>query len=386
MRIRNNSHWGILALSLLACQLRAQTVLLNYDFNNGLSTGWQTFNPGWAVVNGVYQGTNTAANTTVESVWANGYAWKDYVVTADVNLQGGYTPSDAQVIFRYQNPNSYDACRLLQYGGTFLMLSDPVRGVVAQVAFPAVLGQWYTLRAGIKGNQATCEVVGFPATLLTATLQGNATGTVGVRNTHIPAWFDNVIVLAIDPPEAFQVRYASNLTSADSVINLINTGTNGAPLNGPGFGPAVGNICVNLYAFSPDEQLVSCCSCLVTPNGLASLSVDEDLISNTLTGVRPNSVVVKLVNTGAGTGFTGTTCTNSAALAGGPAFPLAGGMRAFGTTVHGGNSLTETPFLQATLSAAELAGITNRCTNIVGNGSTFGICRSCRNGGLSAKR
>lgn len=71
--------------------------------------------------------------------------------------------------------------------------------------------------------------------------------------------------------DAFQIRYAANLTNGDSVINLTNTGANGAALNGPGFGGAVGNICVNVYAFSPDEQLLSCCSCLITPNGLVSL-------------------------------------------------------------------------------------------------------------------
>jgi len=99
---------------------------------------------------------------------------------------------------------------------------------------------------------------------------------------------------------SFQIRYAANLTSGDSVINITNTGANGASLNGPGFGGAAGNICVNVYAFSPDEQLVSCCSCLITPNGLVSLSVNNDLVSNTLTGVRPNSIVVKLINTTAG--------------------------------------------------------------------------------------
>ena len=157
------------------------------------------------------------------------------------------------------------------------------------------------------------------------------------------------------PPDAFQIRYAANLTSADAVINISNAGVNGAALNGPGFGGAAGNMCANVYAFSPDEQLVSCCSCLITPNGLISLSVSNDLISNTLTGVRPNSVVIKIVATSAGSDFAGTSCTNSAALAGTvKGFQLAAGMLAWGTTVHaspvaGSFATTETPFLLAKL-------------------------------------
>ena len=201
---------------------------------------------------------------------------------------------------------------------------------------------------------------------------------------------------------AFQIRYASNLTAGDSVINITNTGANGAPLFGPGFGVAPGNICVNVYAFSPDEQLISCCSCLITPNGLVSLSVNQDLVSNTLTGVRPDSVVIKLVNTLASVAVVGggaTSCTNSAALAGTTPFPIMGGMLAWGTTLHRGVpattfAVTETAFIPATLVlpnggvpvlGSELASILNRCTNIIGNGSTFGICRSCRSGGLRAE-
>ena len=73
------------------------------------------------------------------------------------------------------------------------------------------------------------------------------------------------------------------------------------------------------------------------------------------------------------------------------------GMLAWGTTLHsaaaapappapntpaGPFSITETAFSPATLSAAERVSIVNRCTNIIGNGSSFGICRSCRQGGL----
>ena len=144
---------------------------------------------------------------------------------------------------------------------------------------------------------------------------------------------------------------------------------------------------MNVYGFSPDEQLVSCCSCLVTPNGLVSLSIKNDIVNNTLTGVRPNSVVVKVIPTGASANFTGTSCTNAASVAGNAANPLiASGGLGFSTTIHAqgaGFGTTENPMRPGTLSAQELASITNRCTNIIGNGSTFGICGSCRAGGFN---
>jgi hypothetical protein len=187
----------------------------------------------------------------------------------------------------------------------------------------------------------------------------------------------------------FQIRYAANLTFGESYINISNSGANGAPLMGPGFGGAAGNICVNVYAFSPDEQMIACCSCLVTPNGLVNLGVTRDLTVKTLTGVIPTSVVVKVLSTLAGTGGAGTSCTNSAALVG--TATIVPGMLAWGTTLHatpvaGTYATTETAFTPATLSAGELAGLGNRCSNILANGSGFGICQSCRAGGLGATK
>ncbi len=199
------------------------------------------------------------------------------------------------------------------------------------------------------------------------------------------------VALAQNPITAdspFQVRYASNLSAGDSVINLTNTGANGASLYGPGFGGAVGNICVNVYALDPGEELVACCSCLVTPDGLASLSVVNDLISNTETSVRPTSVVVKLVSTLAGTGGSGTGCSGSATAV--DSTPLATGLAAWGTTLHaspsGTMSVTETAFTPATLSAGELASLGQRCRAIIGNASGAGVCSSCRAGGLGATK
>lgn len=194
--------------------------------------------------------------------------------------------------------------------------------------------------------------------------------------------------VTVDSP--FQVRYAANLNIGESYINITNTGANGAPLLGPGFGGAAGNICVNVYAFSPDEQLISCCSCLVTPNGLVNLGVNRDLTSKTLTGVIPTSAVVKLISTLAGAGGTGTSCSNSAATV--TTAAVVGGMAAWGTTIHNAPpgvaayNVTETPFSPATLSAGELASVGGRCAAILGNGSGFGVCRSCQAGALGANK
>ncbi len=200
----------------------------------------------------------------------------------------------------------------------------------------------------------------------------------------------SVVALAVPPPAGedspFQVHYASNLPIGDSVINVTNTG---AQFDVPACGASPvlvdPNICVNVYTFSPDEQLISCCSCPVTPNALVSLSARNDLISNTLTPGVPTSIVIKLLAT------TGGTCNASTA---GTASAITPGLAAWATTIHAlpvtpGSpattyGATETAFTPSTLSAAELARIRTLCGFIQTNGSGFGICKSCRFGGLAA--
>ncbi len=240
-----------------------------------------------------------------------------------------------------------------------------------------------SLSGAVIAATASCNIT-VDVTGVSAGVKNNTTGPV----SSIEGGNGAPALASIFVGPAFQVRYTSNLSLGDGVINITNTGATGASLFGPGFGANVGNICVNVYAFSPDEQLISCCSCLVTPNGLASLSVVNDLTSNTLTGVRPGSIAVKLLSTVAGTGGSATDCTNSASTAV-TTGTLADGLAAWGTSVHPsptGTAVTETPFTPSTLSFGEAASVAARCTNIIGNGSTFGICRACRSGGLGGVR
>ncbi len=172
--------------------------------------------------------------------------------------------------------------------------------------------------------------------------------------------------------DAFQIRYASNLNIGDSVVNLTNTGLISSGTPG-------GDICANVYTFDAREEMNSCCSCRVTPNGLNSLSARRDLVSNTLTGVVPTSIVIKL---------TATRPTASGCDPGAPG-ALTGGLRAWGTTVHAapvGYAVTETAFSLAALSASEATKLTTQCSFIQVVGSGFGICSSCRVGGLAAPK
>jgi hypothetical protein len=196
----------------------------------------------------------------------------------------------------------------------------------------------------------------------------------------------NPYAAALASDAAFQVRFASNLSIGDSVVNFSNSGassTNANTTNAP-FAQN-GEICANVYAYSPDEQLVSCCSCNVTPNALNSLSARNDLASNTLTPIVPSALVIKVLATPGGTACTAST----AAIAGTAAAPLVPGLLAWGTTIHalptaGAYGVVETAFATPQLSEAERTRMTQLCAFIRANGSGYGICKSCKVGGLGA--
>jgi len=176
---------------------------------------------------------------------------------------------------------------------------------------------------------------------------------------------DDVRADLLTPRDAFQVRYATNLNVGDAVIDITNSGASG------------GNVCANLYTFDPAEEMVSCCSCILSPNALQGLSVLNTLTGNPLTPAVPTSVVVKIVaSSGA--------CNPSAV----PADSLIPGLLAWGTSLHQNGStvvpsysVTETAFSMADLSAEELTHITSTCGFLQSNGSGFGICKGCNPGG-----
>jgi hypothetical protein len=173
-----------------------------------------------------------------------------------------------------------------------------------------------------------------------------------------------------------QISYAANLGAGQSVVNVTNAGTNGG-------NDATDFICANVYVFAQDQQLISCCACQLSPNDLQTLSVQKDLINNTLTPGVPTGVTIAIL----ASDDTGKGACNASTV---EATTLVSGLNAWGTKLHaapgGGFAVTETPFSQAELSPSELFKMTSLCGFIESNGSGFGICNSCTSGAAGAAK
>jgi hypothetical protein len=163
-------------------------------------------------------------------------------------------------------------------------------------------------------------------------------------------------------PDTLKVDYFSNANTSvgtgagvpvvpDATVRITNPGTSG------------GTLCADVFVFDPYEEMSECCPCQVTPNGLVTLSVDDDLTSNPLTDVYLTTGSLYIISTA--------TKDNYCPL---PFTPTAG-VRAWATHIQNVTyAITETPSQDATLSSTELARIENECESILNVGSGHGLC------------
>lgn len=165
--------------------------------------------------------------------------------------------------------------------------------------------------------------------------------------------------------DTLKVDYFANANSAgapDATVRLSNPGTSTA---------GAGNVCASIFVFDPMQEMSECCSCLLTPDGLRTLSVNTDLTSNPLTGVTLSTGTIKIVSTSP---QGGSTCPLPTAV-----FPTAA-LRSWATHIQNSNfAITETSSQDATLGTVEIARLGKQCNSIKLVGSGKGIC-SCGTG------
>lgn len=166
--------------------------------------------------------------------------------------------------------------------------------------------------------------------------------------------------------DMLKVDYFANANTAgapDGTMRLDNPGTY-APTG------ANGNLCAAIFVFDPFQEMSECCSCLLTPDGLRTLSIDSDLTSNPLTGVTLTTGVIKVVSAKPKAGACPLPTTLTAAAA----------VRSWVTHIQNSNfAVTETGSQDATLVATEQIRLASQCKAIQTVGSGKGIC-SCGTG------
>jgi hypothetical protein len=156
------------------------------------------------------------------------------------------------------------------------------------------------------------------------------------------------------------VDYFANAGSGpDGTLRITNTGSSG------------GHLCADIYVYDQYQELSECCSCLVTPNGLRTLSVDTDLTKDPLTGVKLATGSIRIISAAPVNG----SCPLPTI---GKVTPAAG-IESWTTHIQNASSITETASQGSSLSAGEQQALTNACyaVSLVGSGS--GIC-SCGTG------
>src|SRR3982074_701449 len=123
------------------------------------------------------------------------------------------------------------------------------------------------------GGQTMCQTLALSSVAVALVLAVASTGAVGQDNVFALSYFSN----------------ANTLGAPDAVLRLVNDGTvsDASP---------AGDLCASIYVFDSREELNECCSCRVTPNGILSLSVNNSLTSNTVTGQTLTRGVVKIVS------------------------------------------------------------------------------------------
>jgi len=161
----------------------------------------------------------------------------------------------------------------------------------------------------------------------------------------------------------FTVYYsnANTANAPDATVRVINDG--GATISegcgpnqecAPQNGSPLSNLYASIYVFDDSEELTECCSCLVTPDGLLSESVNKNLTANPLTSIKPTGGVIKIISSSTESDIT----TNFA-----PNTPTAG-LRAWATHVQkltSGFALSETLFADSNLAPSEESLIEELC-------------------------
>ena len=192
-------------------------------------------------------------------------------------------------------------------------------------------------------------------TLAVVLLAGNALAqNVGDKSVYFVTYYSNA-----------NTNYAPN-----AVLRLINDGdASTAQIEGR----PNGNLWASIYVFDDSQEMLECCNCFISADGLLSEWVNRELTGNTLTGRVPNRGVIKIISSATDDP------TNNSLKAGihgtmtHVQYDLSTNTTAVATTAY---ALTEAPLSDSNLVAAEKQALEQSCSFAITLGSGQGTC-SC---------
>jgi hypothetical protein len=172
-------------------------------------------------------------------------------------------------------------------------------------------------------------------------------------------------IAAAQQPSFYNLNYYANRNNtalADSTTRIVNPGTQGTPI-----APQHGTICADIYVFDSTQEMLECCSCPITANGILELSLLNDLMQNPLTGFpAPNSGVIKIVSDNRAN------CNETSPA---PTPELLSWQTHVQQPVTGTFVTTEDQFQRAFLTQDELAFLGQACAFVQYLGSGKGVCQ-----------
>lgn len=173
------------------------------------------------------------------------------------------------------------------------------------------------------------------------------------------------------------VTYFSNANTVgapDGTLRLVNDGSHSTSAGSTGLDPN-GTLYASIYTFDDSQQMQECCNCQITADGLLSESVDNNLMSNTLTGGHEETVrgVIKIIS---GTNPDPTNNVLKTGLRGTMTHIQASPITTVSSVTGYKYYVTESPLARSNLSSAEIQDLQMTCGFVEYLGSGQGIC-SC---------
>ena len=191
----------------------------------------------------------------------------------------------------------------------------------------------------------------------------------------------NALAQNVGDNSDYFVTYYSNANTTgapDGTLRIVNDGDN-ATTDSEGI--ENGTLWAAIYVFDDSQEMISCCSCQITADGLLSESVNKQLTSNTFTGRGElTRGVIKVLSSGYGpdptvpiptAGLRGWATHVEATTT---TFPAPGPGNPVNAVEKGPWFVTETALADSNLTALEQSNLGTLCSYGQTIGSGYGLC------------